>query len=79
MTEFSLSEYLAKELVSMGYKKVQVLLNGWTRWQAAGPRRKRRDRPFGWPERMTMETDHKIEHGPESSETAEHVHGSTNG
>jgi rhodanese-related sulfurtransferase len=32
----SLSEDLAKELVSMGYKKVQVLLNGWTRWQEAG-------------------------------------------
>ena len=36
MTEFSLSEYLAKELLSIGYKKVQVLLNGWTRWQEAG-------------------------------------------
>ncbi len=32
----SLSEDLAKELVSMGYKKVQVLLNGWTKWQEAG-------------------------------------------
>ncbi len=32
----SLSEDLAKELVSMGYKKVQVLLNGWTRWLEAG-------------------------------------------
>lgn len=32
----SLSEALAKELVSMGYEKVKVLLNGWTRWSEAG-------------------------------------------
>ncbi|MDQ1335382.1 MAG: hypothetical protein QG552_2332 [Thermodesulfobacteriota bacterium] len=32
----SLSEDLAKELDSMGYKKVKVLLNGWTRWVEAG-------------------------------------------
>lgn len=32
----SLSENLAKELVSMGYTKVRVLLNGWTRWREAG-------------------------------------------
>ena len=32
----SLSEDLAKELVSMGYKNVKVLLNGWTRWLEAG-------------------------------------------
>jgi rhodanese-related sulfurtransferase len=32
----SLSEDLAKELVSMGYEKVKVLLNGWTRWLEAG-------------------------------------------
>ena len=32
----SLSEDLAKELVSMGYKNVNVLLNGWTRWVEAG-------------------------------------------
>ncbi|UCF82547.1 MAG: rhodanese-like domain-containing protein [Desulfobacteraceae bacterium] len=32
----SLSEDLAKELVSMGYQKVKVLLNGWTRWLEAG-------------------------------------------
>ena len=32
----SLSEDLAKELVSMGYKNVNVLLNGWTRWMEAG-------------------------------------------
>jgi len=32
----SLSEDLAKELVSMGYEKVKVLLNGWTRWREAG-------------------------------------------
>jgi rhodanese-related sulfurtransferase len=32
----SLSEDLAKELVSMGYEKVKVLLNGWTRWFEAG-------------------------------------------
>ena len=31
----SLGEDLAKELVSMGYEKVNVLLNGWTRWQDA--------------------------------------------
>ena len=32
----SLSEDLAKELISMGYEKVRVLINGWTRWQEAG-------------------------------------------
>lgn len=32
----SLSEDLAKELLSMGYEKVRVLLNGWTRWVQAG-------------------------------------------
>ena len=32
----SLSEDLAKELVSLGYKNVNVLLNGWTRWLEAG-------------------------------------------
>lgn len=32
----TLSEDLAKELVSMGYEKVKVLLNGWTRWLEAG-------------------------------------------
>lgn len=32
----SLSEDLAKELVTMGYEKVRVLLNGWTRWREAG-------------------------------------------
>jgi rhodanese-related sulfurtransferase len=32
----SLSEDLARELVSMGYEKVRVLLNGWTRWREAG-------------------------------------------
>jgi len=32
----SLSEDLAKELLSMGYQKVKVLLNGWTRWLEAG-------------------------------------------
>lgn len=32
----SLSEDLAKELASMGYEKVKVLLNGWTRWLEAG-------------------------------------------
>ncbi len=32
----SLSEDLAKELASMGYEKVKVLLNGWTRWREAG-------------------------------------------
>ena len=32
----SLSEDLAKELVSMGYEKAKVLLNGWTRWVEAG-------------------------------------------
>jgi len=32
----SLSEDLAKELVAMGYKDVNVLLNGWTRWVEAG-------------------------------------------
>jgi 3-mercaptopyruvate sulfurtransferase SseA len=32
----SLSEDLARELVSMGYEKVRVLSNGWTRWREAG-------------------------------------------
>ena len=32
----SLSEDLAKELLSMGYENVKVLLNGWTRWLEAG-------------------------------------------
>jgi rhodanese-related sulfurtransferase len=32
----SLSEDLAKELMAMGYEKVKVLLNGWTRWLEAG-------------------------------------------
>lgn len=32
----SLSEDLARELSSMGYEKVKVLLNGWTRLQKAG-------------------------------------------
>lgn len=32
----SLSEELAKQLASMGYEKVKVLLNGWTRWVEAG-------------------------------------------
>lgn len=32
----SLSEDLAKELIFMGYEKVMVLLNGWTRWVEAG-------------------------------------------
>jgi len=32
----SLSEDLAKELLSMGYEKVRVLPNGWTRWMEAG-------------------------------------------
>jgi len=32
----SLSEDLARELVSMGYEKAKVLLNGWTRWREAG-------------------------------------------
>ncbi len=32
----SLSEDLAKELLSMGYENVKVLLNGWTRWLGAG-------------------------------------------
>ncbi len=32
----SLSEDLAEELVAMGYKNVNVLLNGWTRWVEAG-------------------------------------------
>jgi rhodanese-related sulfurtransferase len=34
--ECSLSEDLARELVFMGYKKVRVLVNGWTRWTEAG-------------------------------------------
>ena len=32
----SLSEDLAKELLSMGYENVRILLNGWTRWSEAG-------------------------------------------
>ena len=32
----SLSEDLAKELIAMGYEKVKVLVNGWTRWLEAG-------------------------------------------
>ena len=32
----SLSEDLARELLAMGYRKVKVLVNGWTRWQEAG-------------------------------------------
>lgn len=32
----SLSEDLAKELLSMGYENVKILLNGWTRWLEAG-------------------------------------------
>lgn len=32
----SLSEDLARELISMGYENVRVLLNGWTRWRSAG-------------------------------------------
>ena len=32
----SLSEDLAEELISMGYKNVNVLLDGWTRWLEAG-------------------------------------------
>jgi rhodanese-related sulfurtransferase len=32
----SLSEDLAKELLSMGYENMKVLLNGWTRWLEAG-------------------------------------------
>lgn len=32
----SLSEDLAKELLSMGYENVKVLLNGWTRWLEGG-------------------------------------------
>ena len=32
----SLSEDLAKELLSMSYENVKVLLNGWTRWLEAG-------------------------------------------
>jgi rhodanese-related sulfurtransferase len=32
----SLSEDLANELISIGYKHVKVLLNGWTRWMEAG-------------------------------------------
>ena len=32
----SLSEDMAKELIAMGYRKVRVLLNGWTRWREAG-------------------------------------------
>ena len=32
----SLSEDLAKALLSMGYEKVKVLPNGWTRWREAG-------------------------------------------
>ena len=32
----SLSEDLAKELLSMGFENVRVLVNGWTRWKEAG-------------------------------------------
>jgi rhodanese-related sulfurtransferase len=32
----SLSEDLARELLFMGYEKVRVLVNGWTRWTEAG-------------------------------------------
>ena len=32
----SLSEDLAEELISMGYKNVNILLDGWTRWLEAG-------------------------------------------
>ncbi|MFO7737292.1 MAG: rhodanese-like domain-containing protein [Desulfatiglandaceae bacterium] len=32
----SLSENLAKELFSMGYEKVRILINGWSRWVEAG-------------------------------------------
>ena len=32
----SLSEDLARELLAMGYERVWVLLNGWTRWLEAG-------------------------------------------
>lgn len=32
----SLSEDMAKELIAMGYRKVRVLVNGWTRWREAG-------------------------------------------
>jgi len=32
----SLGEDLAKALLSMGYKKVKTLPNGWTRWREAG-------------------------------------------
>jgi len=32
----SLSEDLAKELLSMGYERVKVLPNGWTRWRETG-------------------------------------------
>ena len=32
----SLSEELAKELASIGYKKVKILLDGWSHWVDAG-------------------------------------------
>jgi rhodanese-related sulfurtransferase len=32
----ALSEDLARELLFMGYEKVRVLVNGWTRWTEAG-------------------------------------------
>jgi rhodanese-related sulfurtransferase len=34
--ECALSEDLARELLFMGYEKVRVLINGWTRWIEAG-------------------------------------------
>jgi rhodanese-related sulfurtransferase len=32
----SLSEEVAKDLLSIGYENVRVLFNGWTRWTEAG-------------------------------------------
>jgi len=34
--ECSLSADLARELISLGYQDVRVLVNGWTRWKEAG-------------------------------------------
>lgn len=34
--ECSLSEDVAKKLLSLGYQDVRVLVNGWTRWVEAG-------------------------------------------
>lgn len=34
--ECALSEDLARELLFMGYERVRVLINGWTRWTEAG-------------------------------------------